>query len=213
MKVSDVMTVEVVSCRSGDPLARAAEVMWERDCGCVPVLDGDERVLGLITDRDLTMAAWTQGQDLGRIPVERTLSGALCCARPDEALEEVLARMASARVRRVPVCDAEGRLVGLLSLADVLQGLERLGTRARRPLAEAVLSTLGAITRPRRERVAILLPALAQAPERAAAKGARASGASAAAGGAERASPRPAARTRAGSAKRGGGSGRGSGKR
>lgn len=218
MKVRELMTVEVASCRGGEPMARAAELMWEHDCGCVPVVDGDERVLGLVTDRDLTMAAWTQGVGLAQIPVERSMSSSVQSCRADEALEAVLARMAQARVRRLPVCDEHGRLVGMLSLADVLQGLEKLGPRARRPLGEAVLSALGALTRPRRERNAILLPATpaaGSAPLGARARAGSGTGATSGSTAARGSSTAPATRAKSarGGAKRSSGSGRSGSKR
>jgi CBS domain-containing protein len=64
MKVSDLMTTAVRSCGTGDNLQLAAQIMWESDCGIVPVVDGDGRVVGVITDRDICMAAYTQGLPL-----------------------------------------------------------------------------------------------------------------------------------------------------
>jgi len=64
MNASDVMTKTVRSCSAGDSLQRAAQLMWEGDCGSVPVVDSDNRVVGILTDRDIAMAAYTQGRPL-----------------------------------------------------------------------------------------------------------------------------------------------------
>src|SRR5690349_16562501 len=70
-----VMTADVVTCSPNDTLHRAAQIMWERDCGAVPVVDAAGRVAGIVTDRDLAMGAFTQGLPLVAIPVGRVASG------------------------------------------------------------------------------------------------------------------------------------------
>jgi Mg/Co/Ni transporter MgtE len=67
--VRDLMTTAVRSCTTGDNLQRAAQIMWESDCGVVPVVDRDGRLVGMITDRDICMAAYTQGKPLSHIGV------------------------------------------------------------------------------------------------------------------------------------------------
>jgi CBS domain-containing protein len=62
--MTDLMTTNAKSCGTMDNLERAAQIMWENDCGVVPVVDGSERVVGMVTDRDICMAAYTQGQPL-----------------------------------------------------------------------------------------------------------------------------------------------------
>lgn len=69
MNASELMTETVQSCSASDSLQRAAQIMWDRDCGVVPVVDGDNCVVGMVTDRDIAMAAYTQGQPLWLIPV------------------------------------------------------------------------------------------------------------------------------------------------
>jgi CBS domain-containing protein len=64
MKIRDIMSQDVATCREDDSLDRAAQLMWDRDVGSVPVVDGEGRPLGMITDRDICMAAYTQGEAL-----------------------------------------------------------------------------------------------------------------------------------------------------
>lgn len=148
MRVSDVMTADVQACGPADDASAAARIMWERDCGAVPVVLEDRRVIGMITDRDIAMAAYTRGLCLHEIPVETVMSvGATTCTA-DETIEDCEQRMAAARVRRLPVLDASRRLCGIVSLSDLARA-KACGDRQ----AEAEVSrTLAAIGEPRRAR-------------------------------------------------------------
>jgi predicted transcriptional regulator len=74
MKIQNVMTRDVSACSPEDMLSRAAQLMWERDCGCVPVIDHSGVVCGMVTDRDICIAAYTQGLPLHQIAVRRAMS-------------------------------------------------------------------------------------------------------------------------------------------
>jgi CBS domain-containing protein len=74
MNVETIMTREVKTCRLNDTLDTPTHIMWENDCGCVPVVGDDKRVLGMITDRDICMAAWTQGGRLSEMRVSGAFS-------------------------------------------------------------------------------------------------------------------------------------------
>lgn len=149
MKVSELMNPDVLACRATDPVEQAVQLMWERDCGCVPVVDARERVVGMLTDRDACMAAVTSGTRLDRIPVATVMSGGAASCLQDEEVSAALRTMAEWQVRRLPVVDEEARLVGLVSLADIAQWGGTLEPEARRACAEEVLGTLTAITCPR----------------------------------------------------------------
>jgi CBS-domain-containing membrane protein len=110
------MTTNVKSCGIDDNLQRAAQIMWENDCGAVPVVDGDGRVVGMVTDRDICMSAYTRGLALWQIPVSSAMANQVHGVREEDPLEAVEALMRRARIRRVPVLDAEARLRGILSL-------------------------------------------------------------------------------------------------
>ena len=157
MKVSELMTTDVRNCWTNDPLDRAAQLMWESDCGALPVLDQNGRVVGMITDRDLCMAAYTQAQPLGRISVSQAMSRELHSCKPEEELGLAEKTMRSHLLRRLPVVDDEGYLRGILSLADIAQ---HAGKEAR-PKAgtkgvsfEEVGETFAAVTKPRRLQLA-----------------------------------------------------------
>lgn len=147
MIVKDLMRRDVRCVRLGDRLDAAARAMWEQDCGVVPVVDGNGAVVGMLTDRDVAMAAFTQGKALGDVPVTTAMARAVRTARPDDRVAAALATMASLQVRRLPVVDARGVVVGIVTANDCL----RLAAAAPAALApEAVVRALAAIGAPRR---------------------------------------------------------------
>ena len=149
MKVADLMTREIRACTIHESVNAAARIMWEHDCGCAPVVDGHGKLAGIVTDRDICMAAYTQGIPLDAIPVERVMSPrVISCSRSDN-LETAHYLMRTHEIHRVPVVDSRGRPVGILSLSDVVN-------HKRGELAEQVVelaATFSAIHK-RREPVA-----------------------------------------------------------
>jgi len=152
MHVEEIMTKAPVSVRPGDSLATAAWRMWEADCGCLPVVadDGSERVVGVITDRDVCMAGCFQARPLADIPVEHAMSRDVRTCRPGDALADVESTLSDAHLRRLPVVDEAGRLLGIVSMAD-LAGEAARERNARRPeISEAEIgTTLARICEPR----------------------------------------------------------------
>ncbi|HEY6507708.1 MAG TPA: CBS domain-containing protein [Vicinamibacterales bacterium] len=130
--VGSVMTRNVVTCTGSDTLHRAAQLMWDRDCGAIPVVDAHGRAVGLVTDRDLCMAAYTRGRPLSAISVSSLLSARLYTCTVTTSLDEAIARMAAQRVRRLVVVDAKDqKLVGMLALADLAVHARLLGRTLR----------------------------------------------------------------------------------
>jgi CBS domain-containing protein len=127
--VRSLMTVSVRACVPGDSLNRAAQLMWDGDFGSVPVLEGGT-VVGLLTDRDAFMASYTQGKPLAEISVESAMSKQITSCGPDDSIGDALALMTEARVRRLPVNDASGKLTGILSLADIARWARSVGSPA-----------------------------------------------------------------------------------
>ena len=119
MKVSDLMTTDVATCSADDSLNRAAQTMWERRCGCVPVVDHDERVVGMVTDRDVCMAAYTQGRRLDDIAVTSAMSHPARVCPGTATAEEAGSLMMAHAVHRLVVVDDDGRLRGVISLDDI----------------------------------------------------------------------------------------------
>jgi CBS domain-containing protein len=147
MKVMDAMTRNVAACSQDDSLNRAAQLMWEADCGCIPVLDASGDVRGIITDRDVCMAAYTQGLSLQQIPVRRAMSTVVHTCGPEDTIESALALMRRNKVRRVPVTDGV-RPVGMLSLSDVMRVLRSSRGRHSEGPHAVVIETLCIISEP-----------------------------------------------------------------
>jgi CBS domain-containing protein len=119
MKVKDVMTPNVRACFMSDNLATAAQLMWEHDCGCVPVLNEQAWIVGMVTDRDICMAAFFQGAPMSEIKVSNVMSRQLFVCSSDDDVSAAENTMSEKKVRRLPVLDKQARVVGLLSLSDI----------------------------------------------------------------------------------------------
>jgi len=155
MIVDKIMTHDVKSCRLEDTLSTAAQIMWDNDCGAVPVVDG-ERVVGMITDRDICMAAWTQDTPLSRLLVSSTFSKDPVMCAPGDSVAKAEEAMRTYQLRRLPVVEKD-RLVGILSLNDVA----RAATEGKRTGAGDVVTrtevaeTLAAVCQPGQESLRI----------------------------------------------------------
>lgn len=125
MKVRDLMAHEVVTCGPTDSLNVAARLMWERDCGCVPVVGRDNLAVGIVTDRDICMGAYTQGRSLHLIEVRDVMGSPVVSCEPGDDLITAENLMRDNRVRRLLVCDGDGKLVGVISLSDIALEAER----------------------------------------------------------------------------------------
>jgi CBS-domain-containing membrane protein len=150
MKVEFLMTSDVETCSTEDDANRAAQIMWENDCGFVVVLTPGKRVAGTITDRDLCMAAYTHGLALGSIAISEIMSTEVVSCLPDDDVLKVAPRLRAFQVRRLPVIDADGALVGIITLNDLARraAVER-GSSRRSLTLEAVAETLAEVGRPR----------------------------------------------------------------
>lgn len=144
--VRTIMSPAPRSCAPEDRLNVAAQIMWEVDCGVVPVVSHDGRALGVITDRDVCIAAYMQGEALAACSVEHAMSKGLHQCGMDTPIWNVLEIMREQRVRRVLITDDEGRLQGLASFADIARALRAVDDMA----AYALLArTLAVISEPR----------------------------------------------------------------
>lgn len=148
MLVRDLMKDPRV-CGLADTLNDAARILWEQDCGVVPVVDEQRRIVGMLTDRDICMAAYTQGRPLAELPVHLAMARAVVRCLPEQDVEAALRIMAEAQVHRLPVVDENERLVGILSMTDVLRGLQAQPAPLRNRLAVLVADALTLVGGPR----------------------------------------------------------------
>ena len=159
MKVQDVMTRAVASCHRNADLAAATALMWERNCGHLPVVDDQGKVVAVITDRDICIALGTRNRCAGEVRVSEVICRPAVVCNADDELRSALKIMARERVRRLPVVDHDGALVGILSLDDVTLQARHHGDTDRPPVSfEDVMHTLRAIYK-HGERAEARLPA------------------------------------------------------
>jgi CBS domain-containing protein len=152
MKIEQLMSRPVKSCRSEDTVNHAARVMWEADVGCVPVVDVDDRVVGMITDRDVAMAAYTQGRLLGEIALDSVMAKQVLTCKAKESISIVEERMRQHQLRRLPVIDEAGRLIGIVSINDIaIEAAQEKNARKRDVPLDGVALTLAAICQHRHE--------------------------------------------------------------
>jgi len=152
MKVKDIMTTDVKCCSLDTNLAAAAKIMWEDDCGSVPVTDNQGKVVGVITDRDICIAAATRSRGEWEIPVRDVISKTLHTCTPGEDIRAALTTMKQRKVRRLPVLGNDGRPVGIVSINDIVLHTSGKGTEIA---AEDVLDAFKAIGAPSTTRVTV----------------------------------------------------------
>lgn len=134
MTIEPIMSRVVHHCQPDQTLDHAAAQMWEHDCGCLPVCagDGELRVIGMLTDRDICMTALFQGRPLRELKVADAMSADIRVCDIDDRPEDVELLMREQQIRRVPVTDQSGALIGIVSLADLARSARGRST-SRRP--------------------------------------------------------------------------------
>lgn len=121
MKVREIMTGDADACEATATLADAAAIMWQRDCGVVPIVGAEKKVIGMITDRDICMSVWMQNRQASSIKIGEIMSGKIVVCRADDEAESVLKKMKKRQLRRLPVVDENNVLLGVVSLSDFLR--------------------------------------------------------------------------------------------
>ncbi|MFN0062504.1 MAG: CBS domain-containing protein [Myxococcaceae bacterium] len=149
MKVEQLMMRPVWTCQPSDSLNVAAQLMWEKDVGCV-VVQAQGKVVGVVTDRDVCMGAYTTGRSLSAISVREAMAKEPVLIQPHATIEAAERTMQERRIRRLPVVDEQGLLVGLLALNDIAREARRQhGKRRPEVNAAGVAGTLAALCEPR----------------------------------------------------------------
>jgi CBS-domain-containing membrane protein len=146
MLIRNLMTKDVITCDATETLNDAAQRMWERDIGALPVVDERGIAIAMLTDRDIAMAGYTQGRPPREIGVRTAMSPRLLTVGPDDHVDEARAIMSEHGVRRVPVIDHQGRPVGMVTLTDLARHFDggRTGITAG-----SIAHTLHRISQPR----------------------------------------------------------------
>jgi len=140
------MTRDVAVCRLDSSLESAANLFWSGDVGVLPVVDVEGHVAGMLTDRDACLSGFFRGRPLSEIAVSEAMSTSVTSCLATESLEDALAKMTDAKVRRLPIVDAEGQLEGMIGLMDVVRALTE--SKLTLKAAKGLLDTLCAIGLP-----------------------------------------------------------------
>lgn len=148
MTINDLVQSPAITCHVNDTLERAARLMWEFDVGAIVVVREDGKATGVITDRDICMAAFTQGRSLADALVHTAMSGHLVVAHPDQRLEDIEQAMSAAQLRRIPVVDSDGHPIGMITLNDLALAAVHPDSTLVQGRAR-VANVLAAIARPR----------------------------------------------------------------
>jgi CBS domain-containing protein len=145
MKIQEIMTCDVQCCAPDTNVAAAAKMMWDSDCGALPILNVQGQVMGMITDRDICMAVATKNKLASEITVWETSSGKAYTCRETDDIHRALDVMKRERVRRLPVVDEDGVLQGIVAMNDfVLAASDE--KKAKDLSCEDVLQALKAIS-------------------------------------------------------------------
>ncbi len=147
MYVREIMTKTAITCSSSDSLEVAAHMMWDRDVGVVLVVGPDGVLTGIVTDRDVCMAAYTTGRPLSAIQVVDAMADEVRACHANDKLEAAERTMSERQIRRLPVIDDDGRPIGMLSLNDLV--LHAATSKRESTVARQVVETLADIGRHR----------------------------------------------------------------
>jgi CBS domain-containing protein len=148
MRAEKLMSREVYSCSPDDTMHRAAQLMWEKDCGFLPVVDMRGTVVSVVTDRDLCMGAYMQDVRLRDSRVSTVMSRQCFTCRVDDDVHDVEKLLRDRQIRRVPVVDGTGHLVGVLTLGDLARSSQS-GRFHKATGSHAVAKTLASVCEPR----------------------------------------------------------------
>ena len=146
MRVVDAMMGTPYFCSPESNLGSVTELMWKGNCGFLPVVGNDGKVVGVVTDRDVCIALGTRGRPSGEVTVADVMSRKVYACAPEDDVHFALAIMREGRVRRLPVITKGGALVGVMSIDDVLLRSEAQGApKTGGVSAEEIVDTFRAI--------------------------------------------------------------------
>jgi len=146
MLVREVMKASPQGCSPATNLAEVTERLWKSGCGALPVLDGQGKVIGIITDRDICVAAGTRNQRPSDLAAQAAMTRDVATCFADDEIHTALKTMRDRKVRRMPVLTRAGELAGLLTMSDLVL-LARHDDGSDPPLSyEDVMNTLKCIS-------------------------------------------------------------------
>lgn len=143
--VAEVMTLDPRTIQPQQTLAEACIALYEADCGGLPVVDAAGKLMGFVTDRDIAMCGTIQGRSPHELPVRAAMTGEPASVAPNASLQAAHSTLRTRHVRRLPVVDGEGVVVGVVSLADLVRDAQK--DAKARSKASALRDTLNELSR------------------------------------------------------------------
>ncbi len=144
MKVKDVMKTDVAVCSTEDSLMKAAETMRRRDCGAVPIVDAENRAVGMLTERDICCAVAARNRKASDVKTKELMKDEFFVCSEEDKIEDALRKMRKHQIKCLAAIGAGGELVGILSIGDVL-----LAAGKDKDLKKKIHATFKAIYKPR----------------------------------------------------------------
>ena len=152
MIVNDIYTPVARSCGRETNLAEAMSLMWEFDIGALAVVNEENKLVGVVTDRDIAVAVATRNRLASELRVGDVMSGKICTCTREDNLKKVLETMRREQLRRLPVVDADGYLRGMITINDIVRVAQSSkGSKLGGATYEEVMLTLMAISVPHRK--------------------------------------------------------------
>ncbi len=127
MKVKDCMCNDVCCVKPETNLNEVAKLMSQNHVGCIPVCDDNNAICGIVTDRDILLRAVACEKDTKSCPVSDVMTTNICTCTEDEEMTNAQSKMAQNQIRRLPVCDTNNQVVGILTLGDLAQNDREIG--------------------------------------------------------------------------------------
>ncbi len=153
MRVERIMTKAVSACTAEQTLEDAARLMRCSDCGSIPVVGRDGAVVGIVTDRDIAMAALATGLPLSAVLVAKAMISNVVACRASDRVTYAEVLMSRHQIRRLPVVDSSNRLIGILSLSDLARAAQLKPAGDEQAVTpDEIEATLTAVSAPRRLR-------------------------------------------------------------
>lgn len=127
MKVKECMCTQVACVTPQDTITNVAKVMETNHVGCVPVCEGSQQICGIITDRDIVLRAVATGKNLAQTMASEIMTTNPYTCKQDEDMQKAQDTMTRNQVRRLPVCDNQQRVIGMLTFGDIANNGQELG--------------------------------------------------------------------------------------
>ena len=127
MKVKECMCTDVCCVKPDANLSEVAKLMNEKHVGCIPVCDENNSLCGIVTDRDILLRAVACNKDTKTCKVSDIMTSNVCTCKEDDEMTNAESKMSENQIRRLPVCDTNNKVIGILTLGDLTQNNAELG--------------------------------------------------------------------------------------